>query len=293
MSKYVITGSLGHISKPIVEGLVKAGHQVTVITSTADRAGEIQQLGATALVGKLEEASFVEKAFQHADVVYTMIPPIWQTNDWRASQNVIAKNYFNALKASAVKYVVNLSSIGADVGNGVGPVDGMYDMEQLLNQLSIPVKHLRPSYFYYNLLAQIGMAKQAGILGSNFGEGEKLFLVHPRDIAAAALEELLGLTFTGKSVRYIIDDERSGSEIATVLGKAIGKDLNWVVFTDEQQKQGLLQAGLPETHAEAYTQMGTSLRSGIMQRDARKNLPTFGPTKLEEFAKEFAQAYKA
>jgi hypothetical protein len=116
-------------------------------------------------------------------------------------------------------------------------------------------------------------------------------LVHPKDIAAAALDELEKLQFTGKSVRYVIGDERSGNEIANVLGKAIGRDLNWVVFTDDQQKAGLLQAGLSETHSHGYTDMGKSLRDGSMQGDARKNLPAFSAIKLEDFAKEFAAVY--
>jgi hypothetical protein len=128
-------------------------------------------------------------------------------------------------------------------------------------------------------------------MGANWGNGEKIFLVHTNDIAAAALDELLNLNFTGHSVRYILGDERSGKEIASVLGKAINKELNWVVFTDEEQKQGLLQAGVPETHAQGYTDMGKALREGVMQNDARKNKPALSPTKLEDFAKEFAAAY--
>lgn len=292
MKNYLITGSLGNISKPIVEGLVKAGKQVTVITSSDDRKKEIQALGAEALVGSLTDVAFLKQAFQQAEVVYTMIPPIWQTNNWRQSQNEIGNNYIQALRGSQVKYVVNLSSVGAHLGKGAGPVDGLYDFEQMLNQLdSIYVKHLRPSFFFHNLISQIGLIKQTGIMGSNYGEGEKLFLVHPRDIAQAALQELLDLKFTGKSVRYVIGDERSGQEIAQVLGNAIGRKLNWVVFTDEQQKAGLLQAGLSETHASGYTEMGIGLRNGSMQGDARKDLPPFSATKLDDFAKEFAAVF--
>lgn len=292
MKTYVITGSIGHISKPVIEGLVSSGNEVRVITSTKDRVKEIEKLGATPLVGSVQDASFVQASFKNADVIYTMIPPIWQTSNWRASQNEVAKNYVNAIKSNSVKYVVNLSSIGAHVGNGVGPVDGLYDFEQLLNAIpALNVKHLRPSFFYYNLLAQIGLIKQSGIMGANWGDGEKVFLVHTNDIAAVALEELLNLEFSGNSVRYIFGDERSGKEIASVLGKVINKDINWVVFTDEEQKQGLLQAGLPETHAQAYTDMGKALREGVMQNDARKNKPALSPTKLEDFAIEFAAAF--
>lgn len=294
MKTYVITGSIGHISKPIIEGLSKAGNEVRVITSNNDRVNEIESLGAKALVGSVQDASFLKTAFRNADVVYTMIPPIWQTSNWRASQNEVAKNYVDAIKANDVKYVVNLSSVGAHVGNGVGPVDGLYDFEQLLNATDgLNVRHLRPSFFFYNFLAQIGLIKQAGIMGANWGDGEKVFLVHTNDIAAAALDELLKLNFNGNSVRYIFGDERSGKEIASVLGKAINKELNWIVFTDEEQKQGFLKAGLSETHAQAYTDMGKALRIGVMQNDARKTKPPLSPTKLEDFANEFAAAFKS
>lgn len=294
MKKYLITGSLGNISKPVVEGLVKQGNIVSVITGSQDRVANIEKLGAKALVGNLFDATFVERAFQDIDVAYTMIPPIWQTANWRKSQNEIANHYFNALQKSNVKHVVNLSSIGAELGKGVGPVDGLHDFEQLLNQLpQLHVKHLRPSFFFQNFYSHLPLIKQAGIMGANFGEGEKIFLVHTKDIAAVALEELLSLNFTNKSARYIIGDERTGQEVATAIGKVIGKELNWVVFSDEQQKSGMLQAGLSETHADGYATMGKALRDGSMQQGARKNLPAFGKTKLEDFAKEFALAFQA
>ena len=294
MKKYVITGSIGHISRPVVEGLVNAGKTVDVITSSNERVNEIEKLGAKAVVGSVQDPSFVVRAFRNADVVYTMIPPIWQTSNFRASQDEVANNYARAIRENGVKYVVNLSSIGAHVGSGVGPVDGVAFLEKLLNNIpGLNVRHLRPSFFYYNFMSQIGLIKNAGIIGGNYGNGEKMFLVHTNDIAKAALEELLNPGFSGSSVRYIIGDERSGKEIAAVLGKAIGKELNWVEFTDDQQKQGLLQAGMPETHAESYTVMGKALREGVMQADAAKNKPQFAAIKLEDFAKEFAEAYKA
>jgi uncharacterized protein YbjT (DUF2867 family) len=294
MNNYVITGSLGNISRPVVEGLVAKGKQVSVITSKADKTAEIEKLGAKGLVGDVNDAAFVRDAFRGAEVVYTMIPPIWQTSDWRGDQNRIADHYVAALTANHVPYVVNLSSVGAHLGHGCGPVDGLYDFEQKLNAISgLHVKHLRPAYFYHNLLAQIPMVKGAGILGANYGGNHTLFLVHPRDIAQAALEELLNPNFTGSSVRYIASDERDGKEIAATLGKAIGKELPWVEFTDEQQLGGALGAGLPEEIAREYTQMGHALRDGSMQEDMRKHRPALSPTKLEDFAREFAGAYQA
>jgi hypothetical protein len=98
----------------------------------------------------------------------------------------------------------------------------------------------------------------------------------------------------GTTVRYIAGDERTGAEIAAVLGEAIGKPgIPWVEFTDEQTLEGMKQAGLKETMAEGYTVMGRALREGKMQEDYWKNKPVLSSIKLEIFAKEFAAAFNA
>ncbi|GAA4414801.1 NmrA family NAD(P)-binding protein [Nibrella viscosa] len=292
---YTITGSLGHTGRPITEGLVKAGHSVTVITSKAENTSEIEALGAKAAVGSLEDGAFVKQAFADADAVYLMVPPNWNPTNWRAWQNVINDNYVEALKANDIRFAVVLSSIGAH-REGVGPISGLHDLEEKLKTIdALNVKFLRPAYFMPNFMSLIPMVKNAGILGGNFGNPEeKVALVHPSDIAGVALHELLNLDFTGKRVRYIVGDERTGDEIARVLGEAIGKpEIPWIVFSDEQNLQGLLQAGLNEEVARSYTEMGAAMRTGIMQEDYWQNRTTLEKIKLEDFARtNFAPAFQ-
>lgn len=292
---YVITGSIGHTAKPITEGLIRAGHTVTTITSNPDNAAAIEALGATAAVGSVEDADFLKQAFAGADAAYLLIPSKWGVTGWRAYLNEIIDNYIAAIRANDIRFAVLLSSVGAHVGEGVGPVDGLYDAEQKLAQVEgLNSKFLRPSYFMYNLFGMVGMVKSMGIMGSNFGD-ESIALTHTDDIADVALEELLNLGFTGHQVRYIASDERTGAEIANVLGKVVGKpETPWVVFSDEQNTQGMLQAGLNEEMATEYTKLGQAMRNGQMQEDYLANKPTLGKIKLEDFAKnEFAPAFNA
>lgn len=293
--KYVITGSTGHISKPITKALVSAGHEVTVITSKHDRVKEIESLGAKAAVGSIADAGFLAKAFNGAHAVYTMVPPIYDVQDWKAYIGQIGKNYADAIKANKIKYVVNLSSMGAHLPDGAGPVSGLHRAEKALNSLAdTNIIHLRPAYFYYNLFNMTGMIKGMGILGNNFSMHDKTFpIVSPSDVAAIAIDELLTLNFSGHIVQYIASDEVSTDDIASVIGKAIDKpDLKWVEFADDQATQGALQAGLPKELAENYTEMGHSLKAGNMAEDYWKYRPAvLGKVKLADFVKSFAAAY--
>jgi len=291
--KITLTGSLGNIGKPLAKLLIAAGHQVTVVSSKADKTAEIEALGAKAAIGSIADADFLTKAFTGADVVYTMVPPSFSEADNRKYVSNTAKNYAEAINKAGITRVVNLSSIGAHIDGGTGQISGNHDAEIILNGLeNVAVKHVRAGFFYVNFFSNIGMIKQAGIMGSNYDASTRLIMVHPNDIAAAIAHELQE-PFTGKSVRYITSDERTMGEIASILGNAIGKpDLKWVEFTDEQALNGMLQAGLPPEPAKNFVEMGTAVRSGILWEDydAKNNKPT-GKIKLEEFAKEFAEAY--
>ena len=213
----------------------------------------------------------------------------------KASIAEVGKNYAEALKTSKVKYVVNLSSVGAHLPDGVGPVSGLYRVEQSLNELKdISIKHLRPTYFFSNFLGNVGMVKNMNIIGGNFGGADfKMLLADPRDIAEVAFEELSNLNFTGHSVRYIGSDERSTEDIAKTIGAAIGNpQLPWVTFTDEQAYGGMMQMGLPENAAKNYAEMGHAMHDGSMFEDYWKHHPDkLGKTKLEDFAKTFAGVY--
>ncbi len=292
--KYVVTGSLGNVSKPLAEKLLAAGHEVTIVSSNSEKAAQIEAMGAEAAIGSVEDVGFLTEAFIGADAVYTMVPPNFGAGNWKKYIAGIGQNYAAAIKASGVKNVVNLSSMGAHMPEGCGPVSGLFFVEKALNEPEgVNVKHLRPGFFYPNFMSQIGMVKNMGIMGGNYGENAKLVLVHPADIAEVAAEELQNLSFKGKSIRYIASDEKTTHEVAAILGKAIGKpEIPWVNFKDEDTLGGMLQAGVPEEIAKNYAEMGAAMRSGEMDSDYQHNIPSeFGKNKLEVWSRVFAAVY--
>jgi uncharacterized protein YbjT (DUF2867 family) len=293
--KITITGSLGHIGKPLTKKLVAAGHDVTVISHNNERKEAIGALGARAAIGSVSDAAFLTKALTGAEAVFAMTPPAMGGTNIIANTVNAGKAFATAFKQLGTPRVVMLSSIGADLPDKSGPIAAIHQIEKIYGEVEgTAFRFLRAGYFYTNFLNDIPLIQGAGIIGGNFPAATRLPLAHYEDIAAAVADELQK-PFTGKEVRYVISDVRTPAEIAATLGAAIGNpQLPWVEFTDEQAIAGMKQGGISAELAELFAEMGAGFRSGrLLQEFEKSGAPVTGRVKLEDFAKEFAGKFSA
>ncbi len=322
--KIVVTGSLGNISKPLTTELIQKGHSVIVISSKPYKQKEIEILGAKAAIGSIDDVIFLTKTFTGADAVYTMLPPFPFLEDMnidaRAEAKRICTNYLEAIKGSGVKRVVHLSSIGAHLEKGNGLLAFHFYAEQVLKQLpaDVAITFIRPVGFYNNIYQFMDIIKgegflkgflgkimtlrfygpialmqgKKGLILSNYGNNDKMPWVAPNDIASVITEELT-TPWSGIRVRYIASEILTCSQIASILGEAIGKPyLKWVTVSDKQMLNALKGLKMPFSLANDLIEMNASMRNGgVLFEDYNKNKPALGIVKMKDFAKEFAIKY--
>lgn len=298
--KITLTGSLGNISKPLAQELVQKGHQVTVITSDVEKQKTIEALGAKAAIGSVEDVAFLTETFSGSDAVYCMIPRAnyFDPNlDLDAFTDTIGNAYFEAIQKSGVKRLVFLSSIGAHLKENSGIIQRYYEIEAILSKLTaVSITFMRPTSFFYNVLAYIPVIKNAGIITANYGADRMIPWVSPNDIAAAIAEELVtppDEKSGNRKIRYVASEELTGHETAKILGNAIGKpDLKWVLTTDQETLDGLINVGMQPKIAAGLVEMYAALYNGLLGEDYELNRPAvMGKTKMAEYAKEFAAVY--
>ena len=249
---YAIIGATGHIGSHVAVTLLDNGKKVRVIGRSADRLNRFVEKGAEAAVGNVEDTTFLKNAFKDVDAVFSMIPPKFDPDDFRAYQNQIGQSEADAIKEAGIKYVVNLSSIGGSFSEGTGVVLGLHDQEERLNAFDhVNVVHLRPAYFMENLFMSMDLIRKMNIIGTAI-DGEVAFpMVATTDVAAVAAGYFLNLDFKGHSVRDILGPrDVSYNEIARVLGEALGKpDLKYVRISDDEMKTALMQMGASSSAA--------------------------------------------
>src|SRR4051812_11209706 len=111
---YVIVGGTGNTGSIVAETLLARGEKVRVIGRDKEKLAKLAVKGAEIAAGALTDAAFLTRAFDGARAVYFMVPPNPTSDDYRGFQRDVIEAGATALEKAKVRYVVALSSYGAD-----------------------------------------------------------------------------------------------------------------------------------------------------------------------------------
>jgi uncharacterized protein YbjT (DUF2867 family) len=291
-----VMGATGHTGKKIVEAVLKAGEKVRALGRTEGKLAELRRAGADVLSGDAADAPFLTEAFRGADAVYTLLPTDRRAPDYRVEQDRQGEAIVDAIRESAVRYVVALSSLGADLSEGTGPITGLHVQEERLKRLEgVNVLLLRPVSFFENFYETLGLIKHEGINGDAVLPDLAVPMVATRDIADVAAKALRTRDWKGVVVRELLGPrDLSYSEATRILGEHIGKpDLPYIQFSYADEARALVDVGMSESFARLYVEMTRAINEGKVKPRSGRTSENTTPTRFEDFAGELARAYAA
>jgi uncharacterized protein YbjT (DUF2867 family) len=288
----VILGASGNTGSIIANFLLSKGNKVGVVGRDSGRLQRFVDKGAEAFTANLSDAAALTKAFSGARAAYLMLPPAKSREEQERDSDGIAM----AVKESGLRYAVHLSSYGAQIAEGAGPVSGLHSSEQKLNAIEgLNVLHLRAAYFMENNLAAIGMIQGMGIFGNALLPDLKIPMAATRDVGDFAAQRLLHLDFSGKQTRELLGErDLSMTEATAVIARGIGKpDLRYEQFPYDQVRQALTQLGVPPKGAAMYIEMYKSINAGVLVPLEPRSPDNTTPTSFERFVQDvFVAAYR-
>jgi uncharacterized protein YbjT (DUF2867 family) len=288
-----ILGASGNTGSLIANFLLSKGQKVRVVGRDVRRLQRFVHKGAEALTAEMTDAAALSKAFGGARAAYLLLPPITSREDQERQSDAIAK----AVKDSGLRYAVHLSSYGAHVPEGTGPVTGLHSSEQKLNAISdLNVLHLRAAYFMENNLTAIDMIHGMGLFGHALLPDLKLPMIATRDVGDYAAQRLMDLDFSGKETRELLGErDLSMTEATAVIARGIGKsNLRYEQFTYDQVQQVLVQIGMPPEKAAVYIEMFEAINAGLLAAREQRSPENSTPTSFEKFVRDvFVAAYQA
>jgi uncharacterized protein YbjT (DUF2867 family) len=293
---YTVLGATGHIGSVITRKLLEKGEKVRVVGRSTARLQPFVQKGAEAFIGDLTDQGSLSRAFHDVRAAFLMTPPGMTSQDYRADQELESEAISAAVRNSGLRYVVNLSSIGAQVPTGTGPITGQHRSELKLNAVDkLNVLHLRPAYFFENHLPAVGMIQVMGLYGGAMKPDLRVPMIATKDIGAYAAERLLKLDFSGKQTRNLLGErDLSMTEVVAAIARALNKaDLRYAQFPYEQVQKVLVQMGTPAKTAAYFIEMFQGFNDGLVVATEPRSAENTTPTSIETFVKEvFVPAYQ-
>jgi uncharacterized protein YbjT (DUF2867 family) len=234
----LVTGATGTVGRHVTEQLLDRGAAVRALTRNAERAKTILPEGVEIAVGDLMRPETLREALRGVEAMFLIVSSDEPQADLNTDPRVVAM-----AAEAGVKRVVVL------VGFEEGPV------EEAVRGSGMEWTLVKPVEFMANVLADWGPSiRGEGVVRELNGEARSA-RVHEGDIAAVAVEALLGDGHHGKSYVLTGPEVLTRVEAVQAVAAGIGKDIRFIELTEEEARKRWRDQGYDEESIEFFVQM--------------------------------------
>ena len=261
---YVIAGATGHTGKVVADTLQAKGERIRVLVRAEDKGAPWKGRGAEVAVASIDDQKALARAFSGAKGAYVLLPPNPITTDFMAYSAKIIEAIGPAAVKAGLPQLVLLSSVGAHLPKGTGPIAALYQAERSLESLGIGTTFVRASYFLENYGGVLPAAKNDGVLPSFLPANFKHWVVTTTDIGRIAAQALLD----GPRGRRVIElsgpDEVTPTDIARTLTELLGRGIKVIEVPLAAVGPTFMSFGMSQHMGELYREMYAAFIAGAI-----------------------------
>jgi NAD(P)H dehydrogenase (quinone) len=240
-TKILLTGATGYTGRYTTDILLKKGFSVRALVHREDeRSEKLRSAGAEIIVGDMLKLNRVREALEGVNAAYFVYP---------IEPGIIdAAAYFaQAAKEAEVAAVVNMSQISARRDSKSDAARDHWISERVFDWSSVPVTHLRPTFFAEWLLYPRTLATIADYGGFRlpFAKGRHAPIAaedQARLIAAILTDPL---PHCGKTYLLRGPVDMDYFEIASTISKTLGWPITYQPITIDEYRQELERLSVP------------------------------------------------
>ena len=279
----LITGASGNVGREVLKQIAQTGVRVRAAFQSAGKAA-VAPSGVEIVIVDFNQPDTLRAALNGVDHVFLVGPP---TSDLPA----LERKAVDEIRRSGAPHIVKLSAMGGRTA--IFPRQHT-DSEDYIKSSGLPYTFLRPNGFMQNFVTYSSgtITAQNAIYGSQ-GEG-KVSHIDIRDIAAVAVRILTGDGNNGAAYTLTGPEALTNTRIAEILSDDVGREIKYVNLTDDQYKQAVIGAGVPEWSANAVTDLQRFYREGgasTVTRDVEQLLGR-KPISFEQFSRDYKEAFQ-
>lgn len=285
--RIAITTPSGHIGSALTHYALEAGADVRLLSRRPEKLQQFVDRGAKAVRGSQDDLDFVKWMTYGVDALFWVTPPGYGSDDVRAFQNRLGKVAACAIRENRIPRVVNISSIGGHLGSGVGPINGLHDVECLLDAEAENILHLRPGFFFENFLWQIDEIRTRRRICLPLSPSRHYPMLATRDIARVAADWLLDTRWSGRCIQELHGPvDLSFKDAAHAISQGLDRKIGYVKLDNPQSRASMIQGGMSENAADLMIELYDAVETGHLKATEPRSPQTTTSTTLVEFVQE-------
>lgn len=281
---YLVFGATGNIGSRVAQRLIEAGSRPSVFVRNAMKARALFGDRADIHTGDLEmPSSSLAAALAGVDGVFLLT----DGPDLDEQDQAISAAAFQA----GVQHIVKLSTL--DVLTGIGTGSWHAAGEVAVRKSGVAFTFIQAAGFMSNALSWSYPIRSEGILRSSTGEG-KIAFIHPDDIAAVATTALVTRNHDGQALVTTGPEALSYGEMATTIGKTIGKSIDFEEISDQQAYADAVEWAGEGPYVDALVDIWRAVRQGRLDTvtDGVRQAIGREPVTFAQWATENAASFK-
>lgn len=279
---YLIAGVSGKTGAAAATALLEKGQPVRVLVRSEEKGRAWREKGAEVAVASLDDPAGLTRAMVGIKGAYLLVPPDLAAPDYLSRGRRFLGAMAEALGTARVPHVAFLSSIGAQLEKGTGPVVILHEGEKRLAGLrGTRATFIRAGYFMENLGSLVSLARSQGILPCLFDPSHRVAMIATADIGRTAAQALLEPPRHNEIVELEALQESSYADAARILSRLLGRPVEAVRVPPEAVIPTLVQSGFSEHMAGLFREMAHALDTGTMSFNNGEARHVRGPTTLE------------
>ena len=294
--RIAVTTPTGHIGSKLANILLDRKADVTLIARHPENVKNLASRGAKVIAGEHSDPAIVEQAVRGADALFWLTPAEMTSHDPLGTARRMAEAGASVIREHPDLHVVQLSSAGAFLPSGTGPIVGHYETEEKFRAAGKNIVSLRPNEFMENVFFSLPtIIGQGSIYTSVLGSVKAPFIA-TQDIAEIAAEFLLKPIDGHHVIDIVGPQEISFDEWARIAGQAIGKQVRVVTVAGDKLKAAMTQSGMSPEMAALLVEMEEAypkIQGHFKGEQKRTGKVTFSQFAREVFAPGYQKAVQA
>lgn len=270
---YAITGVTGHVGGATARELLAAGRPVRAVVRDAAQgepwAAEGVE-GAEVAVADLGDRAALAEAFRGCDGAFVLLPTALSEPEPDTYHRRLADSIAGAVGDSGVPHVVMLSSIGAELPDGTGPIRWLHHLENQLRATDVLLTSIRSWHFQEKVETVLGAALEAGVYPV-FGDSADIptTMIATRNIGTAVAESLLSPPPASEIIE-LDGPQYTERQVADKLAAVLGKALQVVTIPRDGWVDAMVDAGVPPPLAAELIGLYDAEQRGILQPNGER-----------------------